>query len=114
LVLIGDFNHPAICWKDHTARHTQSSRFLQSIDDNFLTQVVEEPMRRGVLLDLLLTNRAGQVEDVEVGGSLGCSDYEMVEFRILRGGSGAITKIASLDFRRATFGLCKDLLRGIP
>jgi len=24
LVLTGDFNHPDICWKDHTARHTQS------------------------------------------------------------------------------------------
>ena len=30
-VLIGDFNHPDICWEDHTARHTQSRRFLQSI-----------------------------------------------------------------------------------
>jgi len=41
-------------------------------------------------------------------------DHEMVEFRILRGGSGAISKIASVDFRRADFGLCKDLLRGVP
>jgi len=35
LVLTGDFNHPDICWKDHTARHTQSRRFLQSINDNY-------------------------------------------------------------------------------
>ncbi|GAB0187639.1 mitochondrial enolase superfamily member 1 [Grus japonensis] len=38
LVLMGDFNHPDICWKGNTARHTQSRRFLQSIDDNILTQ----------------------------------------------------------------------------
>jgi len=54
LVLGGDFNHSDICWKDHTARHTQSRRFLQSIDDKSLMQVVEEPRRRGVLLDLVL------------------------------------------------------------
>jgi len=45
-------------------------------------------MRRGVLLDLVLTNR-GLVEDVKAGGSLGCSDLDMVKFRILRGGSRA-------------------------
>ncbi|GAB0179201.1 hypothetical protein GRJ2_000385400 [Grus japonensis] len=34
LVLMGDFNHPDICWKGNMAKHTQSMRFLQSIDDN--------------------------------------------------------------------------------
>jgi len=33
----------------------QSRRFLQGIDDNFLTQAVEEPPKRGVVLDLILT-----------------------------------------------------------
>ncbi|GAB0206453.1 hypothetical protein GRJ2_003110900 [Grus japonensis] len=42
LVLMGDFNHPDICWKGNRAKHAQSRRFLQSIDDNFLTQLVEE------------------------------------------------------------------------
>jgi len=86
LVLLGDFNHPGICWKDHTARHTQSRRFMQSTDDNFLTQVVEKPVRRGVLPDLVLTNRDGLVEDVKVGVSIACSDHKMVEFRIRYGG----------------------------
>jgi len=38
--------------------------------------------RRGVLLDLVLINKEGLVEAVKVEGSLGCSDHEMVEFRI--------------------------------
>jgi len=88
----------------------QSRRFLQSIEDNFLIQVVEEPTRKGALLDLVLTNKEGLVEDVRVGGRLGCSDHEMVEFRILRGGSRAISGIKTLDFRRANFGLFKELL----
>ncbi|GAB0207304.1 hypothetical protein GRJ2_003196000 [Grus japonensis] len=114
LVLMGDFHHPDICWKGNTARHAQSRRFLQSIDDNFLTQVVEESTRRGVVLDLVLTNKEGLVGDVKVGGSLGCSDHEMVEFRILRGRSRAISRITTLDFRRGNFGLFKDLLGRIP
>ncbi|PKU44633.1 rna-directed dna polymerase from mobile element hypothetical protein [Limosa lapponica baueri] len=34
-------------------------------------------MRRGALLDLMLTNKEGLVGDVEVRASLGCSDHEM-------------------------------------
>jgi len=51
---------------------------------------------------------------VKVGGSLGCSDHDMVEFRILRGGSRAISKTTTSDFRRSNLGLFKGLLRGIP
>ena len=61
---MGDFNHPDISWEDHTARHAQSRRFLQSIDENFLMQVVEEPTRKGALLDLVLMDKEGLVEDV--------------------------------------------------
>jgi len=57
LVLLGDFNHPDISWEDHT----QSRRFLQSINGNFLMQVAEKPTRRGALLDLVLTNKEGLV-----------------------------------------------------
>jgi len=53
------------------------------------------------------------VKDVNVGGRLGCSDHEMVEFRILRGGSRAISRIKTLDLRRANFALFKELLGGI-
>jgi len=42
------------------------------------------------------------------------SDHETVEFRILSGGSRAISRVTALDFRRANFGLFKDLLGGIP
>jgi len=91
------------------------SRFASTIiDDNFLIQVVQEPTRRGTLLDLVLMNKEGPVEDVKAGGRLDCSDHEMVEFRIVRGGSRAISRIKTLDFRRANFGLFKELLGGIP
>jgi len=75
---------------------------------------VEEPTRRDVLLDLVLTNEEGLGDDVKVGGSLGCSDYEMVQFSILHGESRPISRITTLNFRRANFGLFKDLLGGVP
>lgn len=81
--LPGGLYHPNICWMDNTARQKQSRKFLECIDDNFLAQMFEELMRVDAVLDLELTKREGQVRDVNAGGSLGCSDHQMVEFRIL-------------------------------
>jgi len=61
-------------------------------------------------LDLVLTNKEGLVGNVKVKGSLGRSDHEMVEFKILRTGRWVCSKLATLDFRRADFGLLWDLL----
>ena len=62
------------------------------------------------MLDLVLTNKEGLVGDVKLKGSLGCSDCEMVEFKILRAVRRAHSKLTALDFRRADFGLFRDLL----
>ncbi|GAB0207770.1 mitochondrial enolase superfamily member 1 [Grus japonensis] len=45
---------------------------------------------------------------------LGCSDHKMVEFKILRAARRAHSKLTTLDFRRADFGLFRDLLGRIP
>ncbi|GAB0178861.1 hypothetical protein GRJ2_000351400 [Grus japonensis] len=87
LVLMRDANHPDICWRDSTAGHKQSRTFLECVDDNFLLQVTEEPRRRGAMLDLVLTSKEGLVGNVKLKGSFGCSDHEMVEFKILTQGS---------------------------
>ncbi|PKU46943.1 glycerol kinase [Limosa lapponica baueri] len=112
LVLVGDFNYPDICWKGYTARNIQSKRFLHCIDDNFLMQLVEEPTRREALLDLLLTDKEGLVEDIKVEGNLGCSDHGKIEFRIV--GSMHKTVSRTVDFKRANFVLFKKLLGEIP
>ncbi|GAB0183107.1 hypothetical protein GRJ2_000776000 [Grus japonensis] len=111
---MGDFNHPDICWRDNMAGHKQSRRFLECVDNNFLIQVLEKPIRKGDMLDLVLTNKEGLVGNMKLKGSLGCSDHEMVEFRILRAARRAHSKLTTLDFRRADFGLFRDLLGRVP
>lgn len=65
-----DFNLPDVCWKYNTAEGKHSRRFLEYVEDNFLTQLVSEPGREGALPDLLLVNREGLVGDVKVAGHL--------------------------------------------
>ena len=81
------------------------------MDDNFITQVREDPTRTGVLLDLICTNKEELVGDVKIKGSLGCSDNEMVEVvRILRGGRRVNSKLTIQAFGAAGFGVFKGLL----
>ena len=103
LVLMGDFSCPHICWIRNIARHVQV--FLQCVEDNILMQVVEEPTRGRVLLDLVLTNKEGLVGEVKVRGSLGCSYHKTVEFKTLSERTKPKSRIAILDFRRANFDL---------
>ena len=88
--------------------------YLQCIDDNYLIQMPEELMRRGVLFDLVLINKDGLVRHVKAGSILGCRDHEMVAFSIICGRRKAISRIANPNFRRANTDLFKNLLGGIP
>ncbi|PKU29777.1 hypothetical protein llap_19920 [Limosa lapponica baueri] len=88
--------------------------FLECMEDNFLTQLVGEPTRGGALLDLHFTNKEGQVGDVEVGGRLGLSDHEMVEFSVLSEITKGVSKTSTLDFWRADFSLFRTLVGRVP
>ena len=48
------------CWYLLEKQHCQADivkSFLHCVADNLLSQVVEEPIRRGMLLDLVLTDK---------------------------------------------------------
>lgn len=47
-------------------------------------------------------------------GSSGCSDHEMVAFKILRAARRTHSRLAALDFRRADFGPFRELLGEVP
>ncbi|GAB0188023.1 cAMP-dependent protein kinase inhibitor alpha [Grus japonensis] len=66
------------------------------------------------MLDLVLTHKEGLVGNVKLKGGLGCSDHEMVEFKIPRAVRRAHSKLTTLDFRKADFGIFRDLLGRVP
>lgn len=84
LVLMGVFKHLDICLRDNTVGHRQSSTFLQRTGDNFLLQAIEEPIGRGAMLDLILTEKEEVAGNMKLKGSFRCSDHEMVQFWIQR------------------------------
>ena len=56
LILLGDFNHPSICWKSSMASCRQFRRFLEHLEDSFLSQVTDSPTQGNAILDLVVMN----------------------------------------------------------
>lgn len=78
--------------------------------DNFFLQVIEEPIRRGAMIDPALARKEGLMGNMKLKNNLDCSSYGIVEFKILKAVRKVHRKLANLDFRRADFGLIKDML----
>lgn len=55
-----------VYWKLNTAERNQPRKFLECVEENFPTQVPNEPSRDGALLDLLFMNKAGLVAAVVI------------------------------------------------
>lgn len=98
LLFIRDFNFLDICWKYNTMEKKQTRRFLECVDDNFLVQVVREPTRQGIPLDLYFVNREGLVGDVMVGSCCGHGDHKVIEFSIHGEATRAVSRTATLHF----------------
>jgi len=95
-------------------KSNQGGFLLECIDSNFQTQVTEKPMKECALWELILTSKQELVRNVKVRSDLGCSHFETVGFRILKGMIKANSRITILKFKRADFGLFTDLLERIP
>ena len=79
------------------------------MEENFLTQLLSETTREKTPLDLFV-NREGLVGDEMAGGCLVHSSHEMIEFLILGEVRRGVSGTATLDFRRADFGLFRGLV----
>jgi len=67
--------------------------------------VIEEPVKRSAMLDLVLTNKEGLVRNRELTGSLGSREHKMVALKIPRAVSRVHSKLTIPDLRTADFGL---------
>jgi len=92
----------------------QSRRFLECIEDNLSSQVIDSPTQGDAILDLRVTNVGELISDVKTGGSLGCSDHALVEFTVLRDTGKAKSIVRTPNFTKANFQLFKQLVSRTP
>jgi len=88
-----------------TALGTQSRMFLNYVGNGFPIQMIEEPARIRVVLDLLLTHEEEMMANTAKNGIWSSSEHEVTEFRIQKEARKGRSKIRTLDLNEADFGL---------
>ena len=78
LFILGDFNFPELDWiSPHRPSSSSTTEFLEFMDKNLLTQVVDKPTRGDNTLDLILTNAPRYLLEVDVRPTI-LSDHSVV------------------------------------
>ena len=65
-IIMGDFNHGRIQWKSLQSTGNEDQKFLNLLQDSFLTQQVLEPIRGENMLDIVLSSQMEFVYNVNV------------------------------------------------
>lgn len=89
----------------------QSKRLLESVENNFLVQILDSPTTSETLLGLALVCVKETFKEVKFRSSLGCSEHDLVKFTIWRNMGLARVKSELLNFRRVDFRMFKELFR---
>ena len=90
ILVLGDFNYPAINWSTNTMLTNgtpDQTRFLDTINDNLWFQHVTQPTRERsgsipTILDLVMTNQEEMVNVINHTSPLGKSDHCMLHFSL--------------------------------
>ena len=81
-IIMGDFSHGRIQWKSQQSTGSEDQRFLNLVQDSFLTQHVLEPTRGENVLDIVLSSQKEFINNVRICEPLGCSDHNQIYFII--------------------------------
>ena len=117
VILCGDFNTPYVNWNttSPTSSCKPSAQLCEIVLDSAIEELVTEPTRRGNLLDLVLTNNAEIVDNIQVVEELEGSDHCMVNFcitNLLRHPHSQPVRV--YKFKKADFALFSEILSKIP
>ncbi len=106
-LFIGDFNLPGINWESWTGNGCAEG-ILDAAGENFFEQMVTFPTHvKGNILDLVLTNSAGDIHSVTAEGRLGKSDHVMIRIQ-LQGKPARLPATSGPDWAKADWDGMRD------
>ena len=109
-VLIGDMNFPDIDWQNRRAG-SKGRDFYDATAEVFMEQHVKFPTHdSGNVLDLVLCNREGMIQEVKAEERVGKSDHNIVTFEICIGGRKERRKRETFNYRKTDFATMRKSL----
>ena len=119
LLITGDFNAPCIVWDDDFGYHLSlvpsygtavNQKIIDIINDLSLTQMVKEPTRGRIILDLVFTSNPNLVQSVQVIS--GMSDHDALITDVnMRPAVNRKPPRKAFNFKKGNMEAVKDELR---
>lgn len=111
-LILGDFNLKDF---ERPEEGSPSCRIFRQCleEDLFMYQFVDRPTRKEALLDLVFSDVADLVQDLEVGETLGSSDHNIVRFKIKAISQVKDNPTMVPNFNRADFDSIRQALKVI-
>ena len=81
-IIVGDFNFRDIDWQDFEGHSPSSRLFLQCLQDNYMTQLVEEPTRNKYINDLVITSNSDLIDSVIVSDAFPYTDHKTLTVNV--------------------------------
>lgn len=89
VLVVGDFNHPQIDWKEGISPRVTdnpASKFLESVRDSFLVQHVQKPThyrseQTPSILDLVFSNEQAMIDSIRHEAPVGKSHHQTLLFK---------------------------------
>jgi endonuclease/exonuclease/phosphatase family metal-dependent hydrolase len=87
VIIVGDFNMPSIDWEAWNGKSQRDTMFIDTLQDQYLSQHVEEPTRyrfgqNPSLVDLVISSEEDLVSELKHLDPIGKSDHLCIIFRI--------------------------------
>lgn len=83
VVIMGDFNFSGINWDNMDGSNIRENKFIECVQDNFLTQHVQQATRGHNVLDLVITSEENLIENLEVKEPFGTSDHCIITWDLI-------------------------------
>ena len=119
-LLLGDFNYPSIDWDVWNTISDNSPDFnlIQCLRDNALFQHVMCPTRgrmgnRSNILDLVITNEIGMVDEIRYESPLGKSDHSVINVDFRCYAEFCDTKVMKYYYDRGDYASMKSKLENV-
>lgn len=112
LVLMGDFNYSELSWhSDNTI--DRSHPFVECLDNNFLSQLVDKPTRGNNFLDLIISSDANTIEDISIEEPFETSDHQTITFSILASQCHTIKKVPVYNYFKGDYDIIRREIPGL-
>ena len=107
LVVMGDFNYSELDWSND-GTIDRSHEFVECLDRNFLSQVVDKPTRGSNYLDLVITSDSNTIEDLNVDQPFQNSDHQMIKFYIIASQCSVTKKAPIYNYFKADYDIIRQ------